>query len=265
MEYFFHPIGVFRAPHLKKYELSRQPMAVGGPIGIIELEPGKNFEQALEGVEGFTRIWVVFGFHQVKGWKPKVMPTRYFKKLGLFATRCPHRPNPIGMSALRLIGVRGRKIYVQGADLIDKTPIFDIKPYIPYCDSFPASNGGWVDETVNHYYTLLWSPKALIQKEYLHEQSVSFADPVFESLRYFFGPNHYNRISRLSPGQYMMSYKTWRFVFQVHEAVKEIEIQEIVSGYKADQIPSIIDLEQRQLHSIYSAEFPPIFLPPNNI
>ena len=260
MERFsFSSIGVFHSDKVEKYELFRQPIPAEGPVARIELDRGKNLDQALDGLQGFERIWVLFTFHQATGWKPKVMPSRYFRKLGLFATRSPHRPNPIGMSCLRLRKICGRVLYVEGADLVDGTPILDIKPYLPYCDSFSSAKAGWVDETSQYYYLLLWSQQALAQKEYLYAHKVIFADAVFESLRYFLGPNHYNRITHLGSDHYLLAYKSWRFIFHVHQEKREIDIKEIVSGYKIDQIHAIADDDQRLLHTSYIIDFPSVF------
>jgi len=93
------------------------------------------------------RIWILAHLHLNQGYNAKVMPPRGpKKKRGLLATRAPHRPNPIGLSAVTLLGVKGNKLSLGPCDLIDGTPILDIKPYIPYADAFPDAKAGWVDE-----------------------------------------------------------------------------------------------------------------------
>ncbi|MBM3208575.1 MAG: tRNA (N6-threonylcarbamoyladenosine(37)-N6)-methyltransferase TrmO, partial [Chlamydiae bacterium] len=172
-------IGVYHRPAARKYELSRQPDHKSLSLGRIELFPKKNFEQALEGLSEFDRIWVVFSFDKSVGWNPKVRPPRGKKKIGLFATRSPHRPSSIGMSCVQLKGVSGRFLDVQGADLLDNTPILDIKPYIPYCDSFPDAKAGWVDSIMDSNYELRWSSLAIEQKDFLYSHGVFFSDYVF--------------------------------------------------------------------------------------
>ena len=102
-------------------------------------------EAALQDLVGFERIWVVFVFDRSEGWKALVKPPRGGPKRGVLATRSPHRPNAIGLSAVELVAVEERCLRVCGVDLLDGTPILDIKPYVPYADAFPASCAGWID------------------------------------------------------------------------------------------------------------------------
>src|SRR6185437_11868823 len=91
----------------------------------------------ISGLAGFERIWLLFVFHRSEGWKPLVRPPRGGGKRGVLATRSPHRPNAIGLSAVELVAVEERALRVRGVDLLDGTPILDIKPYVPYADAFP--------------------------------------------------------------------------------------------------------------------------------
>ena len=102
---------------------------------------------ALSDLDGFDRIWVISWFHlNGAGWPSRVRPPRGGPKRGLLATRAPHRPNPLGLSVLRLLGVEGHTLQVDGLDLIDGTPVLDIKPYLHFADAFPDASAGWVDE-----------------------------------------------------------------------------------------------------------------------
>ena len=250
-----HPIGFFHTTPLKKYELPRQPQECG-KVGYIQLEGGNNFEQALEGLECFERIWVIFGFHEAKGWRPKVLPTRSKAKVGVFATRSPHRPNSIGISSVRLLSIEKRRILIAGADLIDQTPIFDIKPYIAYCDSFPGVKSGWVDKVARSEHQVEWSQQALRQREYLEQEQVFFNEDAFQSLRFFSGPNHYNRIRPFGENKYILAYKTWRFLFALNFEDKKILIESICSGYSVKELESGGFFSERSLHKRYLEIFP---------
>ena len=131
------PIGVYHGAAQQPAALPRQASLPGGSPGTIVLRGGLNLEQALHDLSGISHVWVLFWFHGTENWRPKVQPPRGEGRRGLFATRSPHRPNPIGMSVVELHSVSGRTLEIGDNDLIDGTPILDIKPYVPYCDSVP--------------------------------------------------------------------------------------------------------------------------------
>jgi tRNA-Thr(GGU) m(6)t(6)A37 methyltransferase TsaA len=146
-------IGHVRSPYKERFGTPRQPTVTEQTLedravdATIELLPGLNLEQALQDLAGFDYIWVLAWLHLNENWKPTVIPPRGPKvRRGLFSTRSPHRPNPIGLSALRLLKVEGRVLHVRGIDLLDGTPVIDIKPYVPYADAFPGARAGWLDE-----------------------------------------------------------------------------------------------------------------------
>lgn len=125
--------------------------------GLIIFEPEYRNEAALRGIEDFSHLWLIWSFSKAEreGWSPTVRPPRLGgnKRLGVFATRSPFRPNPIGLSSVRLLGTvkteKGLALRVSGADLLNGTPIYDIKPYLPYTDSHPNAVGGFADERLN--------------------------------------------------------------------------------------------------------------------
>ena len=137
------PIGVIRSPWSRKVDAPRQPRAAEGVEGRIELDP--SLAHAVEDLEGFEHVWVLAWMDRAKSARMKVHPPRSDRRRGVFATRAPHRPNPIGLSLVRLERVDGETLHLHGADLIDGTPILDIKPYVPYCDAFPDASAGWID------------------------------------------------------------------------------------------------------------------------
>jgi tRNA (adenine37-N6)-methyltransferase len=120
------PIGTFFAESKYPYEARRQAVDASHSLGEIRLNSGMGFEQAVEDLEGFERIWIIYQFHHNSEWKPKVMPPRGPRiRRGVFATRAPYRPNALGMSCVRLVKVDGLRVIVEGHDLLDGTPVLD--------------------------------------------------------------------------------------------------------------------------------------------
>ncbi len=146
------PIGVVRSPFIMREDAPRQAN-VGDPVrGTIVLKRmirGSGAQNMLKDLIGFSHLIVLYWFHHSHGWRPQLVPPRDTVKRGLFATRAPDRPNPIGMSVLKIEDVYGIRIDVSGIDLLDGTPVLDLKPYIPAYDSFPAATAGWVDALAN--------------------------------------------------------------------------------------------------------------------
>src|SRR5262249_50543581 len=123
------PIGFVRSDLETKVQAARQPRAASGAAARIELLAGRNFEHALEDLASWELIWVLFWFHQNEGGRPRVLPPRSTTgRRGVFATRSPHRPNPIGMSVVRLERVDGLILHVRDSDMLDGTPVLDLKP-----------------------------------------------------------------------------------------------------------------------------------------
>jgi tRNA (adenine37-N6)-methyltransferase len=149
--YSYRPIGTVRTPYARRIDAPHQPTVVegtetGGPgEGTLELEDFLP-EAVLRDLEGFQRVWLIFAFHLSEGWAPLVQPPRGPRvKRGVLATRSPHRPNALGLSAVELVSIEGRTLRLRGLDLLDGTPVLDLKPYVPYADAFPGSRAGWVD------------------------------------------------------------------------------------------------------------------------
>jgi len=139
------PIGYVRCASETKVEAARQPRAALDTPARIELLPGRNFEHALADLASWELIWVVFWFHLNPGWRPKVLPPRSTSgRKGVFATRSPHRPNPIGISVVRLERLDGLILHIRSADMVDGTPVLDLKPYVAYTDAYPEAGTGWL-------------------------------------------------------------------------------------------------------------------------
>ncbi len=137
----FQPIGYFHSPLTPKTGAPRQGRLAESPIkGKIEMI--NEYEECLEGIQDFSHIYVLFVFDRSTNWTPKVTPPHATQSRGLFATRSPNRPNPIGITVLELEKREGRFLHVSGLDAFDQTPILDIKPYIGSIDAYPDASQG---------------------------------------------------------------------------------------------------------------------------
>ncbi len=118
-----------------------QPCGAEGIRGTVEVFP--EYAAGLKDIEGFSRIFLIYYFHRCSGWAAEVVPFLDVRARGVFATRAPRRPNPIGLSPVGLISREGNVLEVEGVDVVDRTPLLDIKPYIPAIDSYPGERCGW--------------------------------------------------------------------------------------------------------------------------
>lgn len=139
----FWPIGFVRSPHQQASEGPIQPCFAKDVRGQIEILP--DCEVGLEGIEGFSHLWLIYHLHEAPPPALVVKPFLSDTPTGIFACRHPARPNPIGMSLVRLVARQGRLLEIADVDLLDGTPILDIKPYVPQFDRADLATGGWVD------------------------------------------------------------------------------------------------------------------------
>lgn len=146
-----NPIGVIHSCYRQKFGIPRQPGIVTAAQTTLELLPPFNQENTVRGLEGFSHVWIHFVFHQTmdEGWRPTIRPPRLGGKerVGVFATRSTHRPNPLGLSVVELQKIETGNgkvlLHLGAADLLDGTPVIDIKPYLPYVDAKPDAKGGF--------------------------------------------------------------------------------------------------------------------------
>lgn len=149
--FIYRPIGILRSPYARRIDAPHQGTVVEGTetgelaTATLELQDWLD-EKVIQDLGGFERIWLIFAFHLSEGWRSCVKPPRGGPKRGVLATRSPHRPNSIGLSAVEVVTIDGRKLHLRGVDLLDGTPVLDIKPYVPYADAFPDAKAGWIDE-----------------------------------------------------------------------------------------------------------------------
>lgn len=163
-------IARMRSDFPTKFGIPRQSTLVEELKSTIVFEPEFRNADALRGIEGFSHIWIIWQFSEAvrSDWSPTVRPPRLGGniRMGVFATRSPFRPNNLGLSCVKLIGIEhteteGTVLHVAGADLMDGTPIFDIKPYIPYSDSFPEASGGFTDTAEDFLLNVEFPPHLL--------------------------------------------------------------------------------------------------------
>ncbi len=145
-DWTFSPVGVVHSSYKNHFMTPRQPNtgAVDPSDAWIILRSG--YQNMVKDLKDFDYAWVIFVFNYSRGCKHQVIPPRDTVKRGIFATRGPHRPNPIGLSCVRVLNTQANRILIRDHDLLHGTPILDIKPYIPYCDAHPDAKAGWVDE-----------------------------------------------------------------------------------------------------------------------
>jgi tRNA-Thr(GGU) m(6)t(6)A37 methyltransferase TsaA len=139
----YHPIGVIRSPFQQIEGMPIQPVGASSIKGRVELFP--EYEAGLKDLDGFSHIILLYHFHRVQESKLIVTPFMDTEPRGLFSTRAPKRPNPIGLSVVRLLQVAGMVLHVENVDILDGTPLLDIKPYTPQFDQYPVDRIGWLE------------------------------------------------------------------------------------------------------------------------
>ena len=163
-------IARIRSDFTSKFGIPRQSNLVPEQEALIVFEPAYRDENALRGLEGYSHLWLIWGFSEVKqaGWSPMVKPPKLGgnKRMGVFATRSPFRPNPLGLSSVRLLGLEkrpnlGTVLLICGADLMDGSPIYDIKPYLSFTDSHPEARNGFAAEHVDEKLPVEFPPELL--------------------------------------------------------------------------------------------------------
>lgn len=212
------PIGLIKTCFTEKFGVPRQSLMIQQATGVLKLNPDPKYRDALNHLEGFSHVWIIFQFHQHanKEWTPTIQPPRVGapRRVGVFASRSPHRPNGIGMSAVKLEKIDldapgGIEIHLSGVDILDGTPVLDIKPYLPFADSIPEATAGWATGEIPRYSVefspessaaideysktchprlkelvtemLEWDPRPLSQR-----QSMPIEDPANEGKRFAF-------------------------------------------------------------------------------
>ncbi|MDX6020665.1 tRNA (N6-threonylcarbamoyladenosine(37)-N6)-methyltransferase TrmO [Scandinavium sp. V105_16] len=180
-DFSFEQIGVICSPYKEKFAVPRQPGLVQHGNGELHLLPPYNQPDAVRGLEDFSHLWVLFVFHQTMegGWRPTVRPPRLGgnTRMGVFATRSTFRPNPIGMSLVELKGIRCHKdqviLQLGSLDLVDGTPVVDIKPYLPFAEALPEAQASYAQQAPVASVNVSFSPEVeqqfpALEKRYPH-------------------------------------------------------------------------------------------------
>lgn len=180
MQHSVSPVGILRSCFKEKFAIPRQPQLAPAARGVLELLPPFDSGAAVEGLEQVSHVWLLFLFHQALEEQPrlKVRPPRLGgnRAIGVFASRATHRPNGIGQSVVKLERVEAGRLHLSGIDLLDGTPVLDVKPYVPYADSLPAAHNAIADAPPPAI-AVEWSDAALAQAR---AHALRLQEPVVE-------------------------------------------------------------------------------------
>ena len=222
-ELILRPIGFIRTEKKPlKFDARHQPDERQAETNRLELLPGDKFQKALKDLAGFDRIWLLWWFHRNKDWRPEVLPPRGpSKRRGVFATRSPHRPNPLGITPVQLLAVKKGFLLLGPCDLVDGTPVFDIKPYIPAYDSFPEAKSGWIAEVdaalaAPPAFRVVFTEAADGHLAWLRDSwGIDFRDRMTEMLAHDPSPHRTRRIRSRHGDLFDIGCGAWFAVFQV--------------------------------------------------
>ncbi|MDR3690892.1 MAG: tRNA (N6-threonylcarbamoyladenosine(37)-N6)-methyltransferase TrmO [Fimbriimonas sp.] len=235
------PIGFVRCEKNLKFDARHQPDDRSKEVNRVELLPERRFELALNDLDGFERIWIVSWFDRNTSWRPRVLPPRGPAiRRGVFATRSPHRPNPIGLTCVRLLDVSGLTLTVGPIDLVDGTPVLDIKPYLATVDAFPGSGSGWVQDVETELasgpsYKIEESELASRQLIWLRDDwNVDFTERAYTLLAIDPSPHRTRRILCLGENAFRMACGPWRLFF--HLDGSRVVIDRVGKGYSDESL-----------------------------
>lgn len=246
----YNPIGVLKSEQIEPYQASRQPDGLS-LNAVITLNSGQNFEQALTDLSGCSHLWIIYNFHKNENWKPMVQTPRSNRKIGVFATRAPHRPNPIGMSLVKLEKVEGLKIFLGPNDILDGTPILDIKPYHPEADTADNAHISWLKDSLSPLMKITFSPLASEQLDFIDDES--FKNFILRQLEYD-PTNHQKKRVEFNQSYWVLAYRTWRADFIVQDDT--VAILAIRSGYSDEDLLNSEDKYlDKDLHRRFNKEF----------
>ncbi len=254
-----------RSPFVDRAEAPRQPRAGEGVEAEITLFEGKGYERALFDLEGWDYLWVLFWFDRNTGWRPQVLPPRSDRRRGVFSTRSPHRPNPLGISVVKLLSVRKLTVRVAGCDMLDGTPVLDLKPYVPWSDAIPNARTGWLappeymgdldssgrPEDPKAATRVLFDPLAREQLDWLAARGApDVEERILRALSLGTKAHPYRRIQR-DGDAHKLAVKSWRARFR--EEPDGCTVLSLKSGYRAEALAS--DDPALEVHRAFVAQW----------
>ncbi|MDH4552549.1 MULTISPECIES: tRNA (N6-threonylcarbamoyladenosine(37)-N6)-methyltransferase TrmO [Pseudomonas] len=230
MQHTVAPVGIVRSCFKEKFAIPRQPQLAPAARGVLELLPPFDQGDAVEGLEQVSHVWLLFLFHQALEDKPrlKVRPPRLGgnKSMGVFATRATHRPNGIGQSVVRLEGVEPGRLLLSGIDLLDGTPVLDIKPYVPYADSIPGASNQMAS-AAPAAIAVQWADSALPQAR---DHALRLGEPLVELIEQCLAQDP-RPAYQTPPAERVYGVRFWDVQVRWHyPQPEEIRVLEVVLG-----------------------------------
>jgi tRNA-Thr(GGU) m(6)t(6)A37 methyltransferase TsaA len=227
------PIGFIRTGKQAKFHARHQPRENEPEESRLELLPDCGYENALRDLEGFSRIWLLWWFHRNDTWRAQVLPPRGpAQRRGVFATRSPHRPNPLGFTPVLLLRIDRLRLILGPCDLVDGTPVFDIKPYVPAYDAFPDATNGWIGEVDAllarpPQFSVVFASYAQTQIDWLRDGwQIDFTERLVELLSRDPSPHRTRRITKRGAARFELGCGGWRALFSVHQQVVSVDALE---------------------------------------
>ncbi len=257
------PIGFLRTRQQVKFQAGHQPSAAEEERNELELLPGCNYEQALRDLAGMDRVWLLWWFHRNDNWRPLVLPPRGpSQRRGVFATRSPHRPNPLGLTSVPLLGITGRRLSLGPCDLVDGTPVFDVKPYVGTYDAFPAARAGWIDAMEAELreppgFTVQFADTSDLQARWLKENwEIDFTERLIELLARDPLPHRTRRIRYRNATELEIGCGAWRAVFTLDG--KNVCVTALEAAYPLSFLvrPDYLDVPDREAQLAFLKRWP---------
>lgn len=216
------PIGFIESCYKSKFGTPRQPHVVPASKAVLRLIPQPHLQGAFDGLESFSFVWLIFQFHlnTNRAVRAKVHPPRLQgQKIGVFASRSPHRPNPLGLSLVKIERVMPQALYLSGVDLVDGTPVFDIKPYVPEADARPEAQSGWVSEAEKVSLKVEFPAGIQAGLNRAESEHPGFRDLVEQTLRWDPRPLVYRRDDEENPA-FEDTHAVYLYNYDVHFRIK---------------------------------------------